>query len=148
MVDAVLSVAVDPSGVEQGARVVRRSLEDIDRSANSSMSAMDRYSATLGKGASAAEIFQRQMKVMEAQVKAADDAFKAQSRAVEELNFRFDIVRSAAKDVVAGLQQIGKTKFTGDIVADINRLSTDKARCMDAGGKGAVPPALSAQREK
>ncbi|QCO07383.1 transglycosylase SLT domain-containing protein [Azospirillum argentinense] len=147
MVDAVLSVAVDPSGVEQGARVVRRSLEDIDRSANSSMSAMDRYSATLGKGASAAEIFQRQMRVMEAQVKAADDAFRAQSRAVEELNFRFDIVRSAAKDVVAGLQQIGKTKFAGDIVADINRLSTDMARIMDAGGKGAVTAARAAQKE-
>ncbi|WP_454021212.1 phage tail length tape measure family protein [Azospirillum sp. Marseille-Q6669] len=147
MVDAVLSVAVDPSGVEQGARVVRRSLEDIDRSANSSMSAMDRYNATLGKGASAAEIFQRQMKVMEAQVKAADDAFRAQSRAVEELNFRFDIVRSAAKDVVAGLQQIGKTKFTGDIVADINRLSTDMTRIMDAGGKGAVTAARAAQKE-
>lgn len=147
MVDAVLSVAVDPSGVEQGARVVRRSLEDIDRSANSSMSAMDRYNAHLGKGASAAEIYQRQMKAMEAQVKAADDAFRAQSRAVEELNFRFDIVRSAAKDVVAGLQQIGKTKFTGDIVADINRLSTDMARIMDAGGKGAVTAARAAQKE-
>ncbi len=147
MVDAVLSVAVDPSGVEQGARVVRRSLEDIDRSANSSMSAMDRYNAHLGKGASAAEIFQRQMQTLDAQVRAAEQAVLAQTRVTDQLGVKFGELRNASKSAVSAFQELGRTKFTGELTSQLYRLAYDMVGVMDRGGKGAVSAARASQRE-
>lgn len=145
--DAVLSVAVDPSGAERGSQVVRRSLEDISRSASTSMSAVERYNTTLGAGATAADIFQRQTAAMAAQLKVLEETSTANARVVANLGLKFEVIRNAAKSAVSALLEFGKTKFTGDVTAQMDRLSTDMTRAMDAGGKGAVAAARASQRE-
>lgn len=145
--DAVLSVAVDPSGAERGSQVVRRSLEDISRSASTSMSAVERYNTTLGAGATAADIFQRQTAAMAAQLKVLEETSTANARVVADLGLKFEVIRNAAKSAVSALLEFGKTKFTGDVTAQMDRLANDMSRAMDAGGKGAVAAARASQRE-
>ncbi|WP_372393981.1 phage tail length tape measure family protein (plasmid) [Azospirillum sp. HJ39] len=147
MPDAVLSVGIDGSGAEQGSRAVRRSLEDISNSARDSMGAVDRYNSTLGAGGTAAELFAKQTATMTAGIKALESSLETSTRAVNDLSMKFDVVRQAAKSAVTSLQDFGRTKFTGDVTAQMNRLADDMARAMDAGGKGAVTAARAAQRD-
>ncbi|MFC5358051.1 phage tail length tape measure family protein [Azospirillum himalayense] len=147
MTDAVLRVAVDPTGAEQGGRVVRRTLEDIANSARDGMSAVDRYNSTLGAGATAADIFRRQMQAIQAQMRAAEQAVQAQNRAVNDLSVRFDVLRERAKNAVASLQDFGRTKFSGDLASQIDRLSSSMAAAIDQGGRRAVSAARASQRE-
>ncbi|PWC48125.1 hypothetical protein TSA6c_16955 [Azospirillum sp. TSA6c] len=116
-------------------------------SARDGMSAVDRYNTSLGAGGSATDLFAKQTATMAAGIKALEGNLATSTRAVNDLSLKFDVVRQAAKNAVTSLQDFGRTKFTGDVTAQMNRLAEDMTRAMDAGGKGAVSAARAAQKE-
>lgn len=144
---AVLSAELDASGFREGGREVRRTLEEIGSGVRAGMSDMEAYNRIQGAAGASAVETARSLGLLNNALRDAERAFNEQARHVGDLSRKFDVLRAAAGESVAALQRFGKTNFTADLSSQITRLSTDMARVLDAGGKGAVAEARRIGRE-